>query len=591
MKISTNILKMFFIASLLGLSSCETFDLDQTENPSTLPTSFLDPVYSFNYVQLQLPEFVDQANSFTQRVTRQMAMTGGRTYDNAFSPELFDRNWTTGYLILNAVKQMEPKAVENKQNYILGASKVIRCYVLMTLVDLYGDIPYSQALMGNDNLNPAYDNSASVYAGIYQELNAAIGILQLPSENVDEVQDLYYGDEEASGGSPAPWITLANTLKLKMLYTARLTGIPGFDTAGEVNAIIAGDDIIDNIDKPNEDFIFKYGVERELPNSRHPDYNNDYEFGGGPYLGNYFLWAVSREKREPVPGPYPYFDPRTDYYFYSQTVAADGDSQTLPCETIARPEHYLDDEFYSFYLPNSNPTTAIAAAYCTTNLTGDATAYWGRDHGDASGIPADEFRRTVHGLYPAGGKISPRTVATQVTDSEGTEGALGEGLMPIVMSSFVHFMKAELALMQTGVSGDPLASLETGIRQSIDKVTSFFPTQPGEPSQAITDSKTEAYVTFVRAAYNNPDATLQDKLQVIVKEFYVAAWGNGIEPYNNYRRTGYPSNMQPTLEPSPGQFFYTALYPAVAANNNPNAPANVRTRKVFWEETAGLTLH
>ena len=104
MKLKNNITKLFLALTFIAFSGCETFDLDQTDNPSTLPQSYLDPIFTFNYVQLQLPEFVDRTNNFAQRVTRQMAMTGGRNYDNAFSPELFDTQWTSGYLMLNAIK-------------------------------------------------------------------------------------------------------------------------------------------------------------------------------------------------------------------------------------------------------------------------------------------------------------------------------------------------------------------------------------------------------------------------------------------------------------------------------------------------------
>jgi hypothetical protein len=76
----------------------------------------------------------------------------------------------------------------------------------------------------------------------------------------------------------------------------------------------------------------------------------------------------------------------------------------------------------------------------------------------------------------------------------------------------------------------------------------------------------------------------------VTREYYIASWGNGIEPYNNYRRTGFPSNFQPTLQPSPGPFFSTAYYSASSVNNNPNVPNNVRTRKVFWDK-AIVELH
>src|SRR4051812_11230334 len=120
MKITNNLLKIFLFVGMLSLSGCETLDLNQTEDPSSLPADKLDPVYVFNSVQLTLPDFVNSANSFTQRVTRQFAMTNGTSYDNAFAPVDFDSNWTTGYLMLNAIKSLEPKATENNQTFILG---------------------------------------------------------------------------------------------------------------------------------------------------------------------------------------------------------------------------------------------------------------------------------------------------------------------------------------------------------------------------------------------------------------------------------------------------------------------------------------
>jgi hypothetical protein len=572
MKLKRNIINLFLATALLAFSGCETMDLDQNEDPSALQSSYLDPIYTFNYAQLQLPDFVDSANSFAQRVTRQMAMTGGNTYNNAFAPVNFDANWTSGYLILNAIKVMEPKATEMNETFILGASKVIRCYVLMTMVDMYGNIPYSEALQGNGNLSPKFDDSEDVYAGIYGELNQAIALLE--QNNTTQARDLYYGGTEGNPNAPA-WVTLAKTLKLKMLNTARLA--PGgtfgtYNIQSEVNSLLTEDDLIGSASNPDSDFVFRYGTERDLPNSRHPQYNASYEFGGAPYLGNYFMWAVSTEKGAGVN------DPREDYYFFRQVSAISGNtvtSQTVPCLfSVTRPDHYNDDEYDSFYDP------AIDAPYCTV----DSNLYLGRDHGDWSGIPADDGLRTVVGLYPAGGAIG---APFEVVDTGGEKGALGQGIMPIVLSSFVHFMKAELILTGVAGSGNARAELEAGIRTSIEKVTTFLPQQPGEPSDADVATETDAYVTFVLGRYDS--AAADAKLQIIIKEFYIASWGNGIEPYNNYRRTGYPDNFQPTLEQESGPFFYTALYPGVSVNNNLNAPNNVRTKKVFWD--AGLTLH
>ena len=80
MKRYTIFYKVFLLAAVFFASSCETVDLEQTENPSAVNPDLLDPTFAFNYVQLQLPGFVNSTNGFTQAITRQMAMTGGSTY-------------------------------------------------------------------------------------------------------------------------------------------------------------------------------------------------------------------------------------------------------------------------------------------------------------------------------------------------------------------------------------------------------------------------------------------------------------------------------------------------------------------------------
>ncbi|MEO6454953.1 MAG: hypothetical protein ABIN97_12805, partial [Ginsengibacter sp.] len=78
--------------------------------------------------------------------------------------------------------------------------------------------------------------------------------------------------------------------------------------------------------------------------------------------------------------------------------------------------------------------------------------------------------------------------------------------------------------------------------------------------------------------------TTGDKLNVIMKEWYLASWGNGVEPYNFYRRTGKPDNLQLALNPTPGSFIRSFFYPAVYANLNNTATQKATTGvKVFWD--------
>ncbi len=573
------IIILLFISALF-LGACESVDLDQTVDPSSANPNLLDPVFAFNYVQIELADFVDRTNSFTQRVTRQMAMTGGNTYENAFAPVNFDGQWSTGYNIMNAVKTLEPKARETNANYILGASKVVRCYVLMTFVDMYGRIPYSQSLLGVENITPAYDDDESVYVGILGELDDAIDLLELESNTGVRTQDLYYGGQSG-------WIKLAKTLKLRMYNNCNLlTTVGDKVVADEINALVSENDLIDT---PADDFAFRYGNSRFNPNSRHPLYNDQYEAGGGSYIANYIMWAMTTEKGNPSnfqntignPG-----DPRVNYYFFRQDPdPSNDDNFTLPGRVQPRPDHYNDPKYRSFYDPS------IRACYTVSNWISGGIAsngFWGRDHGNNAGIPPDQDKRTVAGLYPIGGEFG--TAASVQTN--GNKGVLGAGIMPIMLSSWVHFMKAELMMkgILSGGSAGAQAELSLAISQSIQKSTTLFPDYNKGLAPDVLQEKTADYLSFIEDVFT--DTTSQErKLELIMKEFYIATWGNGIEPYNNYRRTGYPSNFQPTLEPEPGLFFNAALYAGSSVNNNPNVPTNDRTRKVFWAAPSVVDLH
>ncbi|MEQ1623389.1 MAG: SusD/RagB family nutrient-binding outer membrane lipoprotein, partial [Sediminibacterium sp.] len=84
-------------------------------------------------------------------------------------------------------------------------------------------------------------------------------------------------------------------------------------------------------------------------------------------------------------------------------------------------------------------------------------------------------------------------------------------------------------------------------------------------------------------------ATTDDaRLNIIMKEYYIAAWGNGVETYNSLRRTGKPDNIQLVVTTaSPGVFMRSFTYPSVYMNRNLNAPTQktpgTAANKVFWD--------
>ena len=230
----------------------------------------------------------------------------------------------------------------------------------------------------------------------------------------------------------------------------------------------------------------------------------------------------------------------------------------MPCAFRGRPGHY--------------PATA---PFCIV-----PGGFWGRDHGNADPVPQDNDKRTIYGVYFAGGKFDNDDNKSATQD----EGAKGAGIHPIWMANFTEFLKAEAALT-LGTTGNPKTLLETGIRKSIARVIAF-PAQIGVtvPANRVpTAAQIDNYVNRVLTLYDA--ATADGKLNVIMKEWYLALWGNGYDAYNNYRRTGKPNDLQPTITSTPGPFIRTFWYPAVTANLNKSiAQKGDLTQRVFWDK-------
>ncbi|TYB73881.1 SusD/RagB family nutrient-binding outer membrane lipoprotein [Bizionia gelidisalsuginis] len=91
-------------------------------------------------------------------------------------------------------------------------SRILKSYYFQFLTDVYGDIPYSEALQFGENFTPAYDDSKSIYRDLITELNTAIGTLNnYSAANPVGVEDTVFAGD-ANG-----WIQVANTLKLRIL--------------------------------------------------------------------------------------------------------------------------------------------------------------------------------------------------------------------------------------------------------------------------------------------------------------------------------------------------------------------------------------
>ncbi|MFT4781155.1 MAG: hypothetical protein ACJAZK_001748 [Psychroserpens sp.] len=99
-------------------------------------------------------------------------------------------------------------------DYFKGASKIYRAFYFQYLVDLYGDIPFTDIHQRGDLLFPEYDNQIDVYIALISDVNDAINQIQ----NTDSSSAITMGSNDViMGGNMNMWIKFGNTLKLRLL--------------------------------------------------------------------------------------------------------------------------------------------------------------------------------------------------------------------------------------------------------------------------------------------------------------------------------------------------------------------------------------
>lgn len=548
--------KLIILAiTLITLGSCSKKLEELLVNPNTPSTDKADPALYLTQAQLSYASFVSQATGFGRTTTRQTNF-GAPSYKNGYSAQSFDGIWSTAYTgVFKHVDALIPIATTNKQWVNTAMAKIMKAHTLMLLVDIFGDIPSTEANLGTDNTNPKVDAGKDVYASAIALLDDAILDLGRGTPgSYPGSSDLFYGATNTTG--IAKWRTAAKLLKLRAYSTTRLVDATAKD---KINALIADADVAGSVGSTTNDFEFKYSTKQSNPDSRHPDYAGNYQTTGsaGDYIQTHFAWALAVEKGTGDLNN----DPRIRYYLYRQVINyASRNENTMSCSVQAKPPHYT-----------------AAMPFCYT-----VSGYWTRDMGDGSGIPPDGPLRTTYGIYPSGGEFD----ANQATSVSLNRGGNGAGIEPIWQSAYTEFVKAECALT-IGSNGNARTLLDNGIRRSMAKVSGFAAAigfAGAVPvTYAMTQARIDGYVAKVLALYDAAPTT-DDKLNVIAKEYYLALWGNGMEVYNLYRRTGKPDNLQYMLNPNPGSYTRSMFYPSNYVNLNKLAvqKADVNVQ-VFWD--------
>ena len=172
------------------------------------------------------------------------------------------------------------------------------------------------------------------------------------------------------------------------------------------------------------------------------------------------------------------------------------------------------------------------------------------------------FKGAVGGATP-----SPDTYSHFHVYLRGPLGDSYTGDAPIRMLTFAeyNFIRAEAAL-RFGVTGDAQTFFTAGITASLQ-----------DAGVAATD------IATYLASSGTLTGTPATQLQQIIEQKYIASYGVVMEPWSDWRRTGYPV-IAPPANAVTSFIPRSLLYPQSEIDTNPNAKQKAdMSVRVFWD--------
>jgi hypothetical protein len=422
---------------LLSATACSDF-LDINESPNDpasvtpnvlLPAALAGTAFANNN---ELNRFGSTITSVTAGAANSPSAydiytLDGANFNNQWRFEIYNGSLITYKSLMEAAEEIESRTY-------IGVAKIMTAYTYSIATDFWGDIPYSQALQGEDETAPELDTQEQIYLGS-EGVQSLFDLVKEGMADLDAASPFNPGsDDLIYGGDLENWKKAGNSLLLKFANT--ISKVAPERATQEIQAVITGDNYI-SANSQNMNFTFGSSVGSRAPVY---EYTNVTAFRNDMMISTRFV-NLLREKN----------DPRLPVF-----------------------------------------VTAPSGSYVTI------------DNGFRGALPTPTSSWSRFSDYVTGD---------------------GEGPVRFLTNAQTQFILAESALM-LGTPGDPEEHYQAGIRASMQlaglsqaQIDTYF----GDNSEEVTLNGSE-----------------EENLEKIMTQKYISLYGNGVEQWNDYRRTGFP---------------------------------------------------
>ncbi|MFC5411415.1 SusD/RagB family nutrient-binding outer membrane lipoprotein [Larkinella bovis] len=225
---------IFAFVALVG-SACKESFLDINTNPNTLPTASPSFVFTnaLNTTTTNMLGINETGEYWSGHWTQGNGyIISTTTFAYQFTNGDFNY-WDSYYDNLQDYQYVIDNADANNQKYLKGPAKVMKALMFQQLVDMYGNIPYTEALKGGTVLAPKFDDQKTIYESLIMMLDEAIGEIK-----ANPFASAFTGSDIVFRGNITKWAQFANSLKMRILI--RQSKVAGRDAyiKTEINKIV-----------------------------------------------------------------------------------------------------------------------------------------------------------------------------------------------------------------------------------------------------------------------------------------------------------------------------------------------------------------
>lgn len=550
------LLIMTVVLTVLGCSDYLDVDTD-TDAPTNAPIDQLLPgvelgVKNFNdygfYGALNIGVYTHQF------VVRESPDQYGMKPSNT----QMTNEWDNLYLTLTDLESLIVTSTEKGNLMYAGIGQMLKAYLMAGAVDTWGSVPYSEATkLEQSVVSPHFDEQEAIYQSVLKLIDSAKVNMASDEGIAPGQEDLFYE------GNMEQWVRFANSYKLKLYNQIQTTSL--YDQS-DVDALISEDNFMQSID---DDFEFVFTTNQAPTDERNRLYLDSYG-------STQFTTYISPWMYEILKGWNPSIftgieDPRIPYYWVNQLADGEFPPDQGNVETGDPNADYWDAStgFFSIRFGSIGPD---------------------RDHSVENSV-------TYPGIFPAGGVYDENTGYTMDINS-------GTGVAPHRMFTYDEFLYVQAEMMLNGlIPGSAKDKLEEAMTASflqVDDVVAKNGTSQEVPELSGSE-EVENYISRVLGQYEG--ASDEKRLEIIMTEKWVSTFGDTMDQYTDYRRTGYPVLADPRgdskeyqldmgafpLDPSltvlNNEFQISIFWPQSELNSNANAPAqkNPATYAIFWD--------